>query len=216
MFDWAIAGVNISLPSEGGPKCAAYLPLSKRLYETIVILGIAVCVFFWARSHPVLSRIFLCRRSECKIYREQHSQGIPSSSREWNNRNVENDNEENENLLRDNRNLCPVNYCSENKLIRESLQDRNRKNWLLILLCLIWGAEIGFKLATRTVIYLFNPCHVVTAVQIYLLAAQPSSQLTAIFRMHLYFLNGAILAFLFPNTEARMQENQGKFIVGAT
>lgn len=81
--------------------------------------------------------------------------------------------------------------------------DRGGKRILLMLLVLFWGMEIGFKFASRTVIYLLNPCHITTAMQIYLLSAPPSKTVTAIFRIHLNLLNGPLLAFLFPETASR-------------
>lgn len=39
--------------------------------------------------------------------------------------------------------------------------------------------------------------------QLYLLAAPPSNNVTAVFRVHLNLLNGPILAFLFPETDNR-------------
>ncbi|VVC86703.1 transmembrane protein 164 [Leptidea sinapis] len=81
--------------------------------------------------------------------------------------------------------------------------DRGGKRLLVILLALLWGMEIGFKFASRTIIYLLNPCHVTTLIQIYLLAAPPSKFVTALFRIHLNLLNGPLLAFLFPETASR-------------
>lgn len=37
---------------------------------------------------------------------------------------------------------------------------------LLVLLCLVWGMEIGYKFSSRTAIYLLMPCHVTTALQV--------------------------------------------------
>lgn len=84
-----------------------------------------------------------------------------------------------------------------------SKSDRGGKRLLVILLALLWGMEIGFKFASRTVIYLLNPCHVTTLIQIYLLAAAPSKTVTVLFRIHLNLLNGPLLAFLFPETASR-------------
>ncbi|XP_076681371.1 transmembrane protein 164 [Andrena cerasifolii] len=81
--------------------------------------------------------------------------------------------------------------------------DRVGRRVLLIIMSLVLGMEIGFKFTSRTVVYLLNPCHITTAIQLYLLGANPSPTVTAIFRIHLNFLNGPVLAFLFPETESR-------------
>nr|CAH0113429.1 unnamed protein product [Daphnia galeata] len=83
-------------------------------------------------------------------------------------------------------------------------KDRGGKRLLLVVLCLVFGVEIGFKFANRSLIFLLNPCHVTTIFQIYLLAAPPRPHVTKIFRIHLSFLNGAILALLFPVINTRL------------
>ncbi|XP_026680216.1 transmembrane protein 164 [Diaphorina citri] len=75
------------------------------------------------------------------------------------------------------------------------------KQILLVTMCVVFGMEIGFKFASRSVIFLLNPCHVVTAIQIYLLAAKPSKHVAAIFRAHLNVINGPILACIFPEVD---------------
>ncbi|KXJ09724.1 transmembrane protein 164 [Exaiptasia diaphana] len=77
------------------------------------------------------------------------------------------------------------------------------KRFLLILLCLVFGIEVGFKVVTRQVIYLLNPCHVLSMVQIYLLIAPPSKLVVSIFRIQIYIIFGALLAVVFPVVNTR-------------
>ncbi|XP_045109659.1 transmembrane protein 164-like isoform X2 [Portunus trituberculatus] len=144
VLDWGYGGVDPNIPGNGGPQCASFLSLHRRLLETL--LGCAVPLFyvFWGYSNIT----------------------------------------------------CPASY----KLVRK---DRGGKRALLVLVSMIFGTEIGFKLSSKQIIYLLNPCHVTTAIQIYLLAAPPSRFVTAVFRVHLNFLNGAVLALIFPVTNSR-------------
>lgn len=100
------------------------------------------------------------------------------------------------------------------------------KQALLITMTLTIGVELGFKFATRTVIYILNPCHITTMLQvrkppshnlktpvtnpksqypqIYLLACnKPRKSTTALFRIQMMYLNGPLLAFIFPETDSR-------------
>ncbi len=40
------------------------------------------------------------------------------------------------------------------------------KQFLLVLLCLVFGLEIGYKLCSKELLYLLNPCHVITVIQV--------------------------------------------------
>ncbi|XP_065644267.1 transmembrane protein 164 [Hydra vulgaris] len=69
---------------------------------------------------------------------------------------------------------------------------------LLIILSFIFGIQVGFKILKCVWLFLLNPCHVITGVQIYLLGSEPSRTSVAIFRVHNHLLFGAFLALFFP------------------
>ncbi|XP_063430760.1 transmembrane protein 164-like [Mytilus trossulus] len=86
----------------------------------------------------------------------------------------------------------------------KSDRDYCGKRILLVVMCTTFGIELGFKLATRQMIYILNPCHIATMMQIFCLAAPPSKLVTAVFRIHLHMLSGAPIAILFPVVNTRL------------
>ena len=40
------------------------------------------------------------------------------------------------------------------------------KKMLLVVLCLVFGLECGYKICSRRLLYLLNPCHVITAIEV--------------------------------------------------
>merc|ERR1719244_419494 len=69
---------------------------------------------------------------------------------------------------------------------------------MIVIFSLMLGIQLGYKLASKQLIYMLSPCHVVTALQIYLMAARPTPATGTLFRVHIGLLNGALLALLFP------------------
>lgn len=102
-----------------------------------------------------------------------------------------------------------INYAYKRIKLPEKIppierSDRCGKRVLLVVMCMTFGIELGFKFATRQFIWICNPCHITSMIQIYLLAAPPSKMVTAMFRMHLHMLTGAPIAILFPVINTRL------------
>lgn len=68
--------------------------------------------------------------------------------------------------------LRKIKVPKDSELERRSrdLQPTNSWNrWkkiLLIALCLTFGIELGYKLSTKQLIFLLNPCHIISALQV--------------------------------------------------
>ncbi|CAL8092100.1 unnamed protein product [Calicophoron daubneyi] len=78
------------------------------------------------------------------------------------------------------------------------------KQTLLVLHCLVFGVELGFKLASGSLIWVLNPCHIITIIQIILLSCRPCKEVACLFRLHMHLLNGPLLALAFPVLNTRL------------
>ena len=74
--------------------------------------------------------------------------------------------------------------------------------FLLTSLCFIFGMEVAYKVATKQLIWLFNPCHVTSMVQIYLLTSEATAFTNKVFQIMLHTIHGPLAALLFPTTES--------------
>ncbi|XP_058838964.1 uncharacterized protein LOC131694329 [Topomyia yanbarensis] len=231
-FGWAYDGVNASVPRNTGPECAEFLTPSRKLLETAILLPLCFLAIKLsiARLKPIT---FRRNTASVGTPQHQGSPlGFRSSSISHlagsSNHNLQHHYQRigggggvGHHLEPDHRELLiqqhhhrrssSVEYCSCHRCsstVHNAALEGEAPNWvkqmLLITMTLTLGVELGFKFATRTVIYILNPCHVTTLMQIYLLACnKPRKSTTGLFRLQMNYLNGPLLAFMFPETDSR-------------
>jgi len=56
--------------------------------------------------------------------------------------------------------------CRKVSMHHSSTVDSVGRRVMLLVMCVTFGVEIGFKLATRQLIWILNPCHLVTMMQV--------------------------------------------------
>ncbi|XP_053688272.1 uncharacterized protein LOC128737621 [Sabethes cyaneus] len=233
-FGWAYDGVNGSVPRNVGPECAEFLPASRKLLETLILvplclLAIKIAV---ARMKPITfrrsRRVGTPQHAGSPMgYRSSSISHLAASAGSHNlqhhyqrvgggtiTHHLEPDHRELLIQQHHHRRSSSVEYCSCHRCSTAGPNSASSaldgeapslvKQILLITMTLTLGVEIGFKFATRTVIYILNPCHVTTLMQIYLLACnKPKKSTTGLFRLQMNYLNGPLLAFMFPETDSR-------------
>ena len=64
-----------------------------------------------------------------------------------------------------------INYAYKRVQLPETIppierSDRCGKRVLLVVMCLTFGIELGFKFATRQFIWICNPCHITSMIQV--------------------------------------------------
>ncbi|XP_062521381.1 transmembrane protein 164-like [Corticium candelabrum] len=77
------------------------------------------------------------------------------------------------------------------------------RRFVLMVLAMVLGMELSYKLVTRQLLFVMNPCHVVTITQLYLLCVVPSKMSVAVFRTMIHNLFGTFLGVLFAVTNTR-------------
>ncbi|XP_032827743.2 transmembrane protein 164 [Petromyzon marinus] len=190
VLDVAYGGVNPDIAGNGGAACVAFLSPGQKIAESALVLGVSLAEMWvsWGRVRLCLGD--LGQRGDAPHPRRAAAtaaggggggEGIVSAGRGA---------------------LLGGDGAKRRRTPR--CHGSLARSLLLTALCLTFGIEVGFKFATRTLIFLLNPCHVVTAIQIALLALPPCKTTVVLFRLHLHMLNGAILALLFPVVNTRL------------
>ncbi|CAG5104842.1 Oidioi.mRNA.OKI2018_I69.chr1.g1594.t1.cds [Oikopleura dioica] len=93
---------------------------------------------------------------------------------------------------------------NESELNAKKIESSSRRQIMLLILAMTWGMEIAFKLVEGKLIFLLNPCHLFTALQLYFLAGKPSKTMHILFQAHVPVVFGAFLAMILPDTDSRL------------
>ena len=142
--DWAIGGIDFEVEGNGGLSCRDHVGFNRRVCETLLGIGLPLCLFLWNRTQN--------NTEQERQKKELHSHYSP---------------------------------------LRIAL---------LVSMTFVFGIEVGFKFASKQLIWLFNPCHVTSLIDIYCLAMPVDAFRlnNSLFVMTLFTLHGPLAAMLFP------------------
>lgn len=181
LWHFAISGVNQSLEGNGGPECVHFLPLWQKLVETMIAIPIGIYGLYWSHSRLHMP---------------------------WLNRVNENDNRESKQMTNCQYDDDDDDVVEQNRT--DTIDDNSRtRQSLLIVYCLVFTSELVYKFVSKTAIFLLNPCHLTTVMQLILLSMNSSRRQTCrrLFRFHMYTMPGALLALVFPILNTRQVRN---------
>ncbi|KAI6649604.1 putative membrane protein [Oopsacas minuta] len=84
-------------------------------------------------------------------------------------------------------------------------KDRNPLGQRILLLSLgfVFGIETGYKIASRKLLFFLNPCHMLTVLQLLILASKPGRVSFAMLRIMLHYVYGAFIAVFLAHMEGR-------------
>jgi len=99
---------------------------------------------------------------------------------------------------------CRKYYLDESQLNCKKIESSSRRQIMLLILAMTWGMEIALKLVEGKLIFLLNPCHLFTALQLYFLCGKPSKTMHILFQAHVPLIFGAFLAMILPDTDSRV------------
>ncbi|CEF69600.1 Transmembrane protein 164 [Strongyloides ratti] len=202
LYRFIIGGVDFHLDGNGGDECVNYISIWQRLIETVFFGWIAISGIKYS-----IKNIKKQRNNEFYMYSPTPTPMDPF---------IMNDIE-----MIDKLDFSPISISTtsseystplmEYPLIIPGTVVSNLGNWrlslhstIITLYCLIFGGELAFKLISGTAIFLLNPCHLTTIIQLYLLVFPTNNSFTKwIFRIHTYTLAGALIAILFPILNTR-------------
>ncbi|KAI1724514.1 TMEM164 family domain-containing protein [Ditylenchus destructor] len=194
----AVGGVDFSLAGNGGSDCINFLPAYQRCLETVVFTSLGLCGIYysmggleWHTSHESTNNV----RKEYA-----NGNGLTNGNAELINNIPANPSHSDQKMALFFRSI----------LLRLSTISRHftaHKNAFFKFYAGIFLIELIYKAITRTAIFLLNPCHVCTALQLVLLRFRDEKRrpwTQQLFRFHLYTVPGALIALMFPILNTRL------------
>ena len=159
--DWTIGGIDFEVEGNGGLHCRDHVGLNRRVWETLLGIGLPLCLFLWQHTGKSQTK----QPSDNNSERRQEKKELHC--------------------------LLPQGSKNDYSLLRIGF---------LVSMTLVFGIEMGFKFATKQLIWLFNPCHVTSVIDIYCLAMPVDTFKinNSLFIMTLFTMHGPLAAMLFP------------------
>jgi hypothetical protein len=221
LYNLAVRGVDYDLEGNGGPECQGFIPLWQRVFETSIFvpLGIYCISYAWDYLEWPQEVVNNNQRDEIeKVYSNgkeavctpmsPSSESIPSTSETVSlllDENVSKEKNPSE-TLEDSSPLLPtVTLFTDTTTTPFQQQLEDLRIWILGIYGFIFAIEIVYKAMTKTGIFLANPCHQTTMLQLILLTlGKDNPRVTQIFRFQMYVMPGAFFALAFPILNTRL------------
>uniref|UniRef100_A0A914DX56 Transmembrane protein 164 n=1 Tax=Acrobeloides nanus TaxID=290746 RepID=A0A914DX56_9BILA len=188
LYNLLLGGVNHSIPGNGGIDCVNYIPLWQRVVETVVIAALGICCIAWS------------------LGRLEFPSKIPGSVAELKMPCLQKPNE----AKHDSKSNEVSRKTSSSELKTTCLRPQTPKvkclrDYIFLVYLAVFIVELIYKMNTKTGIFLLQPCHVTTVLQLILLRVKENSPWsTQFFRFQMYTMPGAIIAIIFPALDTRL------------
>uniref|UniRef100_A0A7E4V8T1 Ferric oxidoreductase domain-containing protein n=1 Tax=Panagrellus redivivus TaxID=6233 RepID=A0A7E4V8T1_PANRE len=183
IYSLAVDGVDFALPGNGGRECFEFIPVWQRIFESLIFIPLAVYGITSAWNYLEWPKYYNSPK---------HDQYSPSRST---------------NGVNNNGNSIQRSHKPDKLLTLTPLQEE-LEAWRPLIFKFYAGVffmEFLYKIITRTSIFLFNPCHVATSLQLVLLwLGRDDPRVTQLFRFSNYVMPGAFFAIAFPILNTRL------------
>lgn len=204
LCDIAVRGVNFSLAGNGGAECVNFIPAWQRWLETLIFSSLGIYGIYFSignlefGSNTPPNPIVIDNKA---------SNGTSGSRQDLADKKADCSKLVETKEVAENYVQTLLSNLSTSIPALSSIQKLPVRELLFRFYAAIFVIELCYKTLTRTVIFLLNPCHLSTILQLILLKIPEESHgpwAVQLFRFHLYTVPGALMALLFPILNTRL------------